>query len=203
MKTTILSIATVLLIIFSISTSGFAASKATGAQTVLNDVANISQIEVHGNVELFVSTGETENVKVYDSYYSQNALVQEQDGVLRISSFKAEKLVVWVTVNQLQSISAYDNAEVKSFGKLSTIDFSLNLNNNATAKLDLDVSDATIALNGNAKASLSGYADESYIELSQAAKVNTAKFAATVHVKKHTPIVMAAQVDADELIGVN
>src|SRR5476651_846798 len=118
MKTITLSIAIALLFTLSISTTSFAATKNSNVETILNNVSNFNSIEVNGNVELYVTTGEANNVKVYDSYYNQNALVQEQNGILRVSSYKNEKLVVWVTVADLRSITASDNATIKSFGKL-------------------------------------------------------------------------------------
>jgi len=172
-------------------------TKSFAATTVLSDITNISQIEAHGNVEVYISNGETNNVKVYDSYYNQNALVQEQNGTLRISSYKSEKLVVWVTTNSLSKVSAYDNAEIKSFGKLSAIDLSVTLNNNATAQLDLDVYSSKIALNDNAKAKISGYAAQSNIELGQTARVSTLGLVVDEDTNKQSPIVMASMQDED------
>lgn len=200
MKTITLTIAIVLLSILSISTPGYAAAKNNNIETVLNNVSNFTSIEVNGNVELYVSTGQTNNVKVYDSYYNQNALVQEQNGVLRVSSYKAQKLVVWVTVADLRSITATDNAVVKSFGKLSAIDFTLNLKNNATAQLDLDVSNASITLNNNTKAKLSGFAGESVMAVNTAAHLNITKLTAAKN-EVETPVEIAAVVSDDELIS--
>jgi len=187
MKTIILSIATALTILVSVSSNTFAASKKDGgvtATTLLTNVNNINQIEVHGNVQLYVTNGVSDQVKVYDSYYNQNALVQTQNGVLRISSYKNEKLVVWVTVNDLKAISAYDNAVVESFGKFSALEFNLNLNNNATATFDMDCVEAKIAVNDNAKANITGKANQSSVVVNQAATLNTSKFAAEQNVTK-------------------
>ena len=58
MKTTILTIAIALSTVFGISQS---AKAATGSKeevsTILTDVSKISQVEVHGNVELYLSDG--------------------------------------------------------------------------------------------------------------------------------------------------
>ena len=68
MKTTILTIAIALSTVFGISQS---ASAATGSKeevsTLLTGVTRINQIEIHGNVELFLSDGTTDEVKVYNS----------------------------------------------------------------------------------------------------------------------------------------
>jgi hypothetical protein len=199
MKTKILSIVTILFIVFSVSSKTFAAGNNSDNSTMLTNVNKISQIEVHGNVELYVTSGETDKVKVYDNYYNHNALVQEQDGVLRISSYKDKKLVVWVTVNDLRGISAYDNVIVKSFGKFSSLDFSLNLNNNAKANFDMDCDNVNIAVNDNAKANISGTATQSYMVVNQSATVNTTKFTAEQSIQKHIVPVVAAKRSLDEL----
>jgi hypothetical protein len=205
MKTIILSIATLLTISLSVSNKTFAASKKDGGSvvtTMLTNVNNINKIEVHGNVQLYVTNGLTDQVKVYDSYYNQNALVQEQNGVLRISSYKNEKLVVWVTVNDLKSISAYDNASVESFGKFSALEFNLSLNNNATATFDMDCVEAKIAVNDNAKANIAGTATQTNMVVNQSATVNTSKFVAgTLVAKTIKPIATVDSGVLDQLVS--
>ncbi|MDO3627737.1 DUF2807 domain-containing protein [Mucilaginibacter sp. BT774] len=159
MKTKILSI-----ILLFVAIAGF--SKSTDAATInadytlLKEIKAINKIEVRGNVELFISDNSVEQVKVYNKYYSENALVQYSNGTLRITSYNAEKLIVWVSTDELRAIAAYDNAEVKSFGKLSKIEFDVDLHNNASANLDLDAYRANVKLNDHAKAELSGTATE-------------------------------------------
>ena len=184
MKTTILTIAIALSTVFGISQS---VSAATGSKeevsTILTDVSKINQIEVHGNLELYLSDGTADEVKVYNSYYSESALVQDENGTLRISSYTAKKLVVWVTASDLRKLSVYDNAEVKSFGKLTAIDLDVKLFNNASAKLDMDTYAATITLNDRAKADLWGNADEAALHYDQSSSLNTTDFVASHMVK--------------------
>lgn len=187
MKTSILSIVTVLFSVIVLSSSVKAATINTNndnQMTVLADVSNFNKIEVHGNVELYISDGATNSVKVYNNYYAENALVQNQKGVLRISSYKAEKLVLWVTVADLRSLSVYDNAVVKSFKSLSAISLDVNLYNNATAQLNFDASVANITLNDHAKADLSGNVGECYMAYNQSATVNSTNFV-TEHITKN------------------
>ncbi len=111
MKTKILSIVTIAAIVLGITSSTYAATKNDSAaknnevSTVLTNVSNINKIEVRGNVELFISDGSSDQVKVYNRYYAESALVQSQKGVLRITSYSDQKLVVWVTANQLNARS--------------------------------------------------------------------------------------------------
>jgi len=147
-------------VISAISKSTYAATVNSADYVVLNDIKAINKIEIHGNVELFISDGSAEQVKVYNKYYSERALVQSSNGVLRISSYNAEKLVVWVSSENLSSVSAYNNAQVISFGKVSKIEFNVDLHDYATAKLNFDAYSAGIILTGHSKIELSGTVNE-------------------------------------------
>ena len=159
MKTRILSIILLFAAIAGFSKSTYAAA-VNADYTLLKEIKAINKIEVRGNVELFISDNSAEQVKVYNKYYSENALVQYNNGTLRVTSYNAEKLIVWVSTDDLQAVSAYDNAEVRSFGKLSKIEFDVDLHNNASANLNLDAYNANLKLSDNAKAELSGTATE-------------------------------------------
>jgi len=160
MKTKILSIILLFAVMAGISKSTYAATTINADYTLLKEIKAINKIEVRGNVELFISDSPVEQVKVYNKYYSENALVQYKNGTLRIASYSAEKLIVWVSTDDLRAVSAYDNAEVKSFGKLSKIEFNVDLHNNASADLNLDAYSANVKLNDHAKAELIGTATE-------------------------------------------
>jgi len=183
MKTTIITLATIATLALGLGNKSIAADKdgvANKAEvsTVLTTVNKISKIEVRGNVELYVSDGDADQVKVYNKYYEESALVQSQNGVLRISSYADQKLVVWVKSTDLRAISAYDNAEVKSFGKLSSIDLNVNLHNDASAKLNMNAYSATVTLADHAKADLSGTATDMTLKHDVATSVNKVNFTA-------------------------
>ncbi|MDB5137864.1 MAG: hypothetical protein JWP37_4467 [Mucilaginibacter sp.] len=153
MKSKILSVILMFGVIAGLSKSTYAAS---ADYILLHDIKSINKIEVHGNVELFISDNSTEQVKVYNKYYSESALVQSSNGVLRISSYTAEKLIVWIASDNLSSISAYDNAEIRSFGDVSKIEFSIDLHDNASAKLNFNAYSANVILRDHAKIELGG-----------------------------------------------
>lgn len=193
MKTKILSLVTVAAIVLGIGSQANAAGTKDSAKThevstVLTNVSKINKIEVRGNVVLYVSDNEADQVKVYNKYYEESALVQSQNGTLRISSYADQKLVVWVKAVDLRNIVAYDNAEVRSFGKLSPIDLKVTLNNNAYAKLDMDGHGVNITVNDRAKADLAGTVDQCTLRYAHSATVNSTNFAAAS---------MTRMVDAD------
>ena len=199
MKIKFLSFVAIAAVALGISNTALAATKNdSGAKdevsTVLTDVSKINKIEVRGNVELYVTDGSADQVKVYNHYYSENALIQNKNGVLRVSSYTPQKLVVWVTAEQISAIAAYDNADVKSFGKLSPIDMTVTLHDNAYAKLDMDGYSANITLNDRAKADLLGNVTECNLTYNHSATVNSTNFAAA-HITK---IVEGAAKKADQ-----
>ncbi|WP_370577405.1 GIN domain-containing protein [Mucilaginibacter sp. SP1R1] len=136
-------------------------------------------------------------MKVYNRYYAESALVQSQKGVLRISSYKAEKLEVWVTVKELASITAYDNADVKSFGKLSAIELDVKLYNNASANLNLDACNARVTMNDKTRANLSGSVTDYNVTRSVASSVNRTDLIA----EHSTELLNGAKPKTDEYAG--
>ncbi|AMR30902.1 hypothetical protein A0256_12170 [Mucilaginibacter sp. PAMC 26640] len=188
MKTQIFTIATIFTLALGTVSSTFAGTndKAKEEVTTLNNVSQISRIEIRGNVQLFVSDGSADQVKVYNKFYAENAVVKSDNGTLSIASYDARTLVVWVTAADLRTINAYDNAEVKSFGNLSKIDLDVNLYNNASAKLNLDAYKASITVNDRAKADVSGTVTEYSVTRDQSASVNASTLAATNKTEKVT-----------------
>ena len=184
MKKSILTLAIAIVTVLVVSQSAFAGNKEREAVTVLTEISNISKIEVHGNVELYLSDGATDQVKVYNKYYSENALVQNPNGVLKISSYKAEKLVVWVTVSNLFNLSVYDDAQVKSFGRLSALELNVTLYDNASAQLNMDAYAVNVKVNDRAKADIEGTTTEANLICDYSAFLNISNLNSEHLVKK-------------------
>lgn len=179
MKTQIATLITVVAIVLSTTTLTRAAAKSNADEiTVLANVSSINEIEASGNVEVYITDGDKDQVKVYNNYYAQNALVQDQNGVLRISSYKTEKLVVLVTVTDLRSITANDKASIISDKTLSAIDLTVNLNDDASAQLKLNAFAASVTVNDHAKADLSGSIDNYELNYSRSSRVNRTELVA-------------------------
>ena len=200
MKTRIASIITMFVVVLGISKTTYAAPVNNAAVTTLTGISAFNKIEVHGNVELFISDGSSDQVKVYNKYYSESALVQSAKGVLRITSYNTEKLVVWVTANDLRSIAAFDNAEVRSFGDISKIEFAVELHNNASAKLNFEAYSANVIVNDQAKADLSGHATEFSLNRAIASNVNNNNFSAVNFIEKKNTI--PAETKEDDMTGI-
>ncbi|MES2807113.1 MAG: DUF2807 domain-containing protein [Bacteroidota bacterium] len=191
MKTRIVTLITLATIALSISVANASTIKNytdsnSSSAPVTVAINNINKIEASGNVEVYITNGDKDGVKVYDKYYSKNALVQGKDGVLRISSYTNDKLVVLVTVTDLRTITADDNATIKSYGKLSAIDLNVVLNNNASAQLKLDAFVANFTLNNRATANLSGNINDYTMNHSQSSTINKTELTAVNVTEKNT-----------------
>lgn len=172
MKTRIVTLITLLTIILSVTISNAATKVNNNNAVVLTTSTNINKIEASGNVEVYITNGDKDQVKVYDNYYAQNALVQDKDGVLRISSYNTEKLVVLVTVSNLRTVTASDNATVKSLGIFSTLALDVNLKDNATAQFKLDAFTANFTVNDHAKADITGSINDYSLNYTRSSTVN-------------------------------
>ena len=196
MKTSIKNLFVVALGLVTISTSAFANDNKENAKnnvsankvTILNEVKNINKIVATGNVEVFVVQAPTESVKVYDSYYSKNALVQQKDGVLRISSFEKEPLSVTVYVRNISSIEASENATVKTYGKINFLSLDVLLKDKATAEINANTINLFTSVNDQASLKLSGSTEEHFALMGTSAKMTTGNFiAGTSDVKSIAP----------------
>ncbi|WP_199118582.1 GIN domain-containing protein [Pedobacter sp. ASV28] len=219
MKTSIKNLFAVALTMVVFTGSAFAAEVKESVKdistnqkvTILAAVKNINKIVVNGNVEVFVVQAPTESVKVYDSYYSKNALVQQQDGVLRISSFEKEPLTVTVYVRNLSAIEAADQATVKTVGKVNFLSLDVLLKDKASADINANTVSLNTTVKDAASLKLSGSTAEHYAVMGSAAKMSMGQFVADCSdVKSLAPVYSQAKVapqtletlaTADELLA--
>lgn len=185
MKTSIKNLFVVALGLVTMTTSAFANDNVKSVKetkvnnvTILNQVKNINKIVVSGNVDVFVMQTPTEGVKVYDSYYSKNALVQQKDGVLRISSFEKERLAVTVYVRNISAIEASDNAAVKTYGKVNFLSLDVILKDRASADINANTINLYTSVKDNSSLKLSGATEEHYALMGTSAKMTTGSFVA-------------------------
>lgn len=197
MKTSIKNLFAVVLSVATMTTSAFATDSikesvknnaSANKVTILTEVKNINKIVATGNVEVFVVQAPTESVKVYDSYYSKNALVQQKDGVLRISSFEKEPLSVTVYVRNISAIEASENATVKTYGKINFLSLDVLLKDKATAEINANTVNLFTSVKDQASLKLSGYTEEHFALMGTSAKMTTGNFiAGTSDVKSIAP----------------
>lgn len=174
---------TVLTAIVAVIVLTFTAQKSSAAEgiqlsTKLTEIKNISKITASGNVEVFLTQGGTEGVTVYDNYYGKYALVQLQDGELRISSYGTKTLQVWVQVDGLKSIEANGTAKIQSLNKISAPDLSIELSDSAVAVLHAETLASKANVNESASLSLTGSSENYSLSISGTGKVDATNFKA-------------------------
>lgn len=179
MKTSIKNLfAAILTVAISLSATSLVNATATKKVTVVGEVKKFNKLNVAGNVEVILVQSPNQSVQVYDSYYSKNALVQEKNGELRISSFDKETLTVVVYANQLNEITASDNAVVKTNGKFSALSLAVTLKDQAKAILNTDTIDLFANVNGQSNLTLSGKTTEYIAAINSTSSINMDKFTA-------------------------
>ena len=179
MKTSIKNLfAAILTVAISASATSLVNATATKKVTVVGEVKKFNKLNVAGNVEVILVQSPNQSVQVYDSYYSKNALVQEKNGELRISSFDKETLTVVVYANQLNEITASDNAVVKTNGKFSALSLAVTLKDQAKAILNTNTIDLFANVNGQSNLTLSGKTTEYIAAINSTSSINMDKFTA-------------------------
>jgi len=162
----------------SVSAPLFTNAKEAKKVTVLSEIRSFNKLNVAGNVEVIIVQSANPSVQVYDNYYAKNALVQEKNGELRISSFDKETLTVVVYANQLNSIIASDNASVKTHGKLSATDLEVTLKDQSSANLNTNTIALLADVNGKASLTLSGTTADYNASVNGVAAISTERFIA-------------------------
>ena len=179
MKTSIKNLfAAILTVAISASAPAFVNANEAKQVTVVGEVKKFNKLNVAGNVEVILVQSQDQSVKVYDNYYAKNALVQEKNGELRISSFDKVTLTVVVYANQLNEITINDNAVVKTNGKFNALSLSVNLKDQSKAILNTNTVDLFANVNGQSSLTLSGATTEYNASINNVASINMDKFTA-------------------------
>jgi hypothetical protein len=146
--------------------------------TVISTVKHINKIAVSGNVELILIQDVADHVKVYNDYYASNALIQEKDGLLRISSYNRAKLTVVVHVKNLSALDVEDKSTVKTYGNFYLLDLNIALRDQAKADINANTTQLTTTVSGDAELKLAGSTEEYAAKMNDAANVNMEGFIA-------------------------
>ncbi|KQS41085.1 GIN domain-containing protein [Pedobacter sp. Leaf194] len=174
---TLFAAALTTIILGTASVSAMATEK-NNNYTNLTSVKNISKIKISGNVKLILVQDAKESVEVYDNYFAKNALVQQQNGELRISSFTATPLLVIAHVNNLSAIEASNTSTIKTAGNFNLLNLSIVLNDAAVANINANTVNLNTNVGGASKLTLSGATDSYTSILGSTAKVNMNDFVA-------------------------
>lgn len=165
-------------IILLSNTVSVKAAEPTNHITKLSSVKDIRKIVVSGNVNLLLVQGNKESIKVYDKYYSKNALVQQQGGTLRISSYADRPLSIVVYVKELNAIEANNEAKVRTEGCFQLLNLDVRLKDNASANINTKTVNLFTSVKGASALKIAGTADQHAIEMCDLGNLTLDKFAA-------------------------
>lgn len=169
-----LTVLAFVVIIISSSNKGKAAEK-TPAPTEFKTVKNIYKIVVNGSVDVFITQGAEENLKVYDGNPGD---VKLENGILSISPLGNKRLAVSVTVKNLSAIEASGNSNVRTMNELSTVNLDLRFNDQADGQIEARAISISSLLSDQAKLELSGESESQHLGLSGAAQYEASRFTA-------------------------
>jgi hypothetical protein len=138
----------------------------------IRNVSNFKGIRISSGIDLYVKQGSTESVRVVADEERMSKIKTEKEGdVLKIyagtekgwfnfewgwNNKKSAK--VYVTVKDLNSISATGGSDVFSEGKLDLIKLDLKATGGSDIKLELDTDELICATTGGSDVTLSGTA---------------------------------------------
>ena len=165
-------------IILIANTAAVKASEPARNITTLSAVKDIKKIVVSGNVNLLLVQDNMERVKVYDKYYSKNALVQQQGGTLRISSFADRPLSIVVYVKELNSIEANNQSKVRTEGCFQLLNLDVKLKDNASADIKAKTVSLFTSVKGTAALKIGGTTDQHAIEMCDLGNLTMDQYAA-------------------------
>lgn len=165
-------------IILLSNTAALKAAEPTSHITTLSSVKDIRKIVVSGNVNLLLVQDNKESIKVYDKYYSKNALVQQQGGTLRISSYADRPLSIVVYVKELNAIEANNEAKVRTEGCFQLLNLDVRLKDNATADINAKAVNLFTSVKGASALKIAGTADQHAIEMCDLGSLTLDQFAA-------------------------
>lgn len=166
-------------IVLTSSTAAVHAAEPAAHITTLNSVKDIRKIVVSGNVNLLLVQDNKESVKVYDKYYSKNALVQQQGGTLRISSYSDRPLSIVVYVKELNAIEANNQSKVRTQGCFQLLNLEVTLKDNATADINAKTVSLFTSVKGASELKIAGTAEKHAIEMCDLGNLAMDQFAAS------------------------
>ncbi|MCZ4223895.1 GIN domain-containing protein [Pedobacter rhodius] len=170
-------VAALTIVALSSATTVARATEINANYTALTQVKNITKIAVSGNVKLILIQDNKESIEVFDKYYSNNALVQQQGSELRISSFSKNALTVIAHVNNISSIEASNTSTVATAGKFNLLNLNVVLKDKATANINANTVNLTTIINDGTSLNLEGTTESHTAVLGNEAKMKLDDFA--------------------------
>lgn len=143
-------------------------------------VSGCSKIEVRGNITVFISQGTKEGARVQTDEPMAKVSLKRKGTKLMISSSEKERVMLYLTVKDLQRIDAADHAIVRSTGKVRFPVLQIFVEGNAEVEVNVISKDLYTVIKQGAILKLSGSTDRHTSVKDDTSLLNTNSFAAAV-----------------------
>jgi hypothetical protein len=164
MKTTKLLFTLVLSILTCI---GAMAANGNSDKTEIRNVSNFKGIKVSTGIDLYITMGTTEEVKIVaDDEIIDDLITEVKDGTLRIYMKQSNNWFNWnsgnqtrkayVTVKELESIDASSGSDVKSENTLKGEDLEVSASSGSDVELDIYYKNLSLDTSSGSDAKISG-----------------------------------------------
>lgn len=153
------------------------ASMVTFAQNVEErSVASFNKIEAGEAIEVFLTQGDKEIVKVEAEGVAPEKIITEVSGeTLKIhmenGNYNNRTVTVYVTFKALEEISCNSAAKIKGKSTINGDELEINVNSAGKVELDVDVKSLEISLSSSGDLLLTGTAEYQETDISSAGKL--------------------------------
>ncbi|MET3114265.1 hypothetical protein AAKU52_001999 [Pedobacter sp. CG_S7] len=159
---------------------------AFGQQTKTVMVQNVNEINVSSDIDLYLSQGNTESVKIMTSgELLKNVLIEKNGTQLTIKYkdnvsweliFRGQKIKAYVSYKSLYAISASGGSDVYTQNTIKTPRLNINASGGSDMRLDLMTQDLQVQASGGADVDLKGKATNMSIHSSGGSDINAFNF---------------------------
>jgi len=160
---------------------GFAALAGNTDKTETRNVSNFKGVDVSAGIDLYITMGETESVKIVaDDDIIDRIITEVKDGVLRIyvkqngwfnwSGNETRK--AYVTIKELNRIEASSGSEVKSENTLKGEDLKIRVSSGAGVNVDVYYKNLDVDTSSGSDAKVTGKVKNLKVNSSSGSDIN-------------------------------
>jgi hypothetical protein len=166
--------------------STFTALTALGQQTKAFPIQNFNEISVASGIDLYLTQGSTESVKLKTGEEIFKNLVVEKNGnhlTIKYKDnnswqrmFQGQKIVAYVTCKNLNGLFASGGSDVFSQNTINTDQLTVHSSGGSNVKLNLTAKDVDLQSSGGSDINIKGKATNLIIQSSGGSDINAFEF---------------------------
>jgi len=168
--------------IITLTSLNLVAANGNSDKTETRQVSNFNGIKVSTGIDLYITMGTTEEVKIVaDDEIIDDLITEVKDGTLRIYMKQSNNWFNWnsgnqtrkayVTVKELESIDASSGSDVSSENTLTGEDLKVNASSGSDVAIDIYYKNVWVDTSSGSDAKLSGKVKTLYAEASSGSDI--------------------------------